>query len=813
MIWIMILAWFFLIYWLLAEKTLDRMQWTVFLSASAFWLLFWDTVPGWFAFIAWVCIGAVLIFMHAGELRRNWIIRPVFERMQKMLPPLSQTEQEAMASGTVWWDAQLFSGAPDWHQLLSVSLGQLTADEQAFLDGPVNQLCAMLDDWEITHKRNDLPPEVWDFMREQKFFGMIIDQAHGGLGFSAYAHSEVVQCIASRSLTAAVTVMVPNSLGPAELLLSYGTDQQKDWYLPRLASGEVIPCFALTGPEAGSDAGAMPDRGVLCEQMWEGKKTLGFRVNWDKRYITLAPVADVLGLAFHAYDPDALLGESEDLGITCALIPTDTKGVKTGRRHYPLNSSFMNGPTQGRDVFVPFEWVIGGQPMIGKGWMMLVERLAVGRGISLPSLSVGAGKLASRTSGAYARVRKQFRLPIGRFEGVQQSLARIGGTTYMMDSARRLTLSALDAGERPAVVTAIVKYYLTEGMRQVVNDAMDIHGGRGICMGPSNYLARPYQTVPVGITVEGANILTRNMIIFGQGATRCHPLIQREMELLHHDANEDAVAQFDEVMQQHVVYVLRNASKAFLYGLSGGRMAESPVHGDVARYYRQVARYSAALACAADMALLLLGGSLKRKEAISARFADVLGYLYLCSATLKRYQDDGRPSEDLPMLQWACEDALYQIQQAFDGIIRHFPNVWFRLKLRAIVFPLGCRMRPPEDALNARVAELMMTQGDARKRLTQGIYLTSDRSDLTGCIDAALNSTLAADPIERKLIEQGHVYHPGDDYADWLSGLQQQGLLSAREAELLAQAREDVLRVIAVDDFPQGRRKTRSASS
>jgi len=807
MIWLFLSAWIVLLLWLLAEKRLDRQQWSIILGISMVLMLFWDAVPGWFALIAVLYMAAVLMLMHAHQLRKNWLTEPLLRKMKTMLPPLSQTEIEAMEAGTVWWDAELFSGDPDWQKLLSVKKNVLSDEEQAFLDGPVDTLCAMLDDWEITHKLNDLPENVWAYMRQEKFFGMIIEKEFGGLGFSAYAHSEVIQRISSRSLTAAVTVMVPNSLGPAELLQSYGTDKQKQWYLPRLATGEALPCFALTGPEAGSDAGAMPDRGVVCQQQWNGNMTLGFRVNWNKRYITLSPVASVLGLAFHAYDPDALLGKEVDLGITCALIPTDATGVKVGRRHYPLNSAFMNGPTQGKDVFVPMEWIIGGQERVGQGWKMLVERLAVGRGISLPSLSVGAGKLASRSCGAYARVRKQFRLPIGRFEGVQEAMASVGGMTYLMDSARRLTLAALDAGERPSVVTAIVKYYLTEGMRKVINDAMDIHGGRGICMGPTNYLARAYQTVPVGITVEGANILTRNMIIFGQGATRCHPYVLKEMAILHRDMDEQTIEQFDAVMQQHVLHTVGNGCRAFLYGATGGHLAAAPVSGEVGKYYRQLSRFSSGFAFAADLALLTLGGALKRKESISARFADALGYMYLCSAVLKRFQDDGRPRDDLPMVQWACEFALFQIQEAFDGIIRHFPNRLFRLKLRLCLLPWGRTLHRPADALNASVAEIMMKPGASRDRLTEGVYCPASRDDLLGGLDAALASTLKAEPVERRLRDGGDVYLPGDDYQLWLTELRQAGKLSQADIELMQTAREDLLRIIQVDDFPAGRKR------
>lgn len=782
----------------------SRMQWTVALAAALLLL----PLPFWLAVMLWVCYFAVFIPLHFTAVRLKWVSGPLYRYMQGVLPQMSETEKSAMEAGNTWWDADLFSGDPDWKRLHATPKNSLREDEQAFLDGPVSELCDMLDDWQITHKHGDLPPHVWQFIREKRLFGMIIPKSYGGLEFSAYAHSEVIQRIASRSLSASVTVMVPNSLGPAELLLNYGTDAQKDYYLPRLASGEEVPCFALTGPYAGSDAGAMPDRGVVCKGRYSGKTVLGFRVSWAKRYITLGPVATVLGLAFHAFDPDGLLGDADDLGITCALIPTDTKGVKIGRRHYPLNAVFMNGPNWGEDVFVPMEWVIGGEPQIGNGWRMLVERLAVGRGISLPSLSVGAGKLASYSSGAYARVRKQFHLPLGRFEGVEEALARIGGLTYMMDSARRLTLSALDQGERPSVVTAMMKYYLTEGMRQVVNDAMDLHGGKGICMGPSNYLARMYQSVPIGITVEGANILTRTMIIFGQGAMRCHPYILRELEALGDESGE-GVAAFDRHFVGHLAYTVRNICRAFVYGVSGGHLAPSPVAGEVAGYYRQLNRFSAAFSAVADMALMVLGGALKRKEHISGRFADALGHMYLCSAILKRFEEDGRPQEDLPLVHWGCQYALWRVQVSLHGIIRHFPFWPLRMKMRVWVFPLGQRLNPPADLLTHQVAALMLTPSATRERLVGGIHRPEDAADPLGALEHALRATLAMEPVERRLQEAGERFVPGaETFQVWVERLLREGLLSRDERKLLLDGWKAVDRVVQVDDFPGPRNRS-----
>jgi len=740
--------------------------------------------------------------------RRQWISRPVMHAIAKALPPMSDTEKAAIDAGTVGWEAELFRGRPDWHKLLAVAAPTLTDEEQAFLDGPVETLCGMLDDWEITHERNDLPPAVWDFIKANGFFAMIIPKAYGGLEFSAYAHSQVVMKVASRSVTAAVTVMVPNSLGPAELLLAYGTEAQKDHYLPRLAKGEEVPCFALTGPLAGSDASAMPDAGIACRGEFEGKQVLGFRVNWDKRYITLGPVATLLGLAFRAYDPDHLLGDVEDLGITCALVPPGTSGIDIGRRHYPLNSAFQNGPNHGRDVFIPMDWLIGGEAQIGKGWRMLVERLSVGRGISLPALSTGGGKLASLATGAYARVRRQFHLPIGRFEGVEEALARIGGLTYLMDGGRRLTLSALDAGERPSVITAMVKYYLTESMRTVINDAMDVHGGRGICLGPTNYLGRTYQTIPVAITVEGANILTRTLMIFGQGAMRCHPYLLDEMAA----ARQDDVARFDALLLDHVGHAVHNGARAVVYAVAGRWLAPSPVAGPEAGYYRALSRFSAAFAVLADMAFLLLGGQLKRKERLSGRFADALGYMVLCSAVLKRYADDGRPEADLPLLHWSCRYALHRIEQALDGILRNFPLRVPATLMRALLFPLGRRWHAPSDRLGHQVAGLLLAPSETRDRLTAGVFAPSDPDDIVGRLEHALGLAMQAEVVEARLRREGIRADGQMPHDDWLRQIEQESRITADERQLLNAFREAALQVIQVDDFAPAKAGAKTAS-
>ena len=772
--------------------------------ASALFLLVFTLADGFSLFwglLLWSVFLVPAVFLGIPQLRQSFLSRPLLQRIRKILPPMSATERDAIEAGSVWWEAELFRGAPNWQLLQGYRLPVLSAQEQAFVDGPVEQLCAMIDDWEITHKRMDLPPEIWAFLKQHRFFGMIIPKRYGGLEFSAYGHSCVVTKISARSISAGVTVMVPNSLGPAELLMHYGTEAQKDFYLPRLADGREIPCFALTGPFAGSDAGAIPDHGVVCMGDHQGKQELGLRLNWDKRYITLGPVATVLGLAFKVFDPDGLLGGQEELGITCALIPANTPGITIGNRHFPLNAAFQNGPNSGKDVFIPLDYIIGGQENIGNGWRMLVESLSVGRGISLPAVGVAAGKSCVRHTGAYAHVRKQFNTSIGRFEGVEEALARIGGMTYMMEAGRLLTLSALDSGERPSVITAILKCYNTEHMRQIVNDAMDIHGGRGICMGPSNYLARAYQTLPVGITVEGANILTRSMIIFGQGAIRCHPYLMREMDAATMTDLSGAEEAFDQALRGHAEYFITNFCRAFIYGISGSHLAPAPYPGRIGNYYRRLGQMSAAFAVTADLVLMILGGAFKRKEKLSGRFADALGYMFYASATLKKFEADGQPRSDLPLVEWSAKYCLYQVQVALDEILRNFPVKWLGVVVRHLIFPLGLSLRPPNDALGHRVAALLLKPGAARDRLTTGIYQSDDPDDITGCLEDALHKVIKAEPIERRLRHDHITQHGLEDYPQWVNSLLGSGQVSAEEADILLQARSATTRVVMVDDF------------
>ncbi len=750
-----------------------------------------------------IVLAVFVAVLGISPLRRMLVSSFVLKVFRKILPNVSQTEQEALDAGTVWWDGQLFSGNPDWHKLLAYPKPVLSAEEQSFLDNETDQLCAMLDDWDITHVRQDLPPHVWQFIKDKGFFGMIIPKAYGGLEFSAQAHSAVVTKVASRSGTAAVTVMVPNSLGPAELLLHYGTPEQKEKYLRRLARGQEVPCFALTGPFAGSDAGAIPDYGIVCKGEFNGQQdVLGLRVTWEKRYITLAPVATLLGLAFKLYDPDCLLGAESARGITLALIPTDTPGVKVGRRHFPLNSAFQNGPTSGKDVFIPMDYIIGGGERIGQGWRMLMECLAAGRSISLPASATGGCKLAARASGAYGRVRKQFKMPVGKFEGVEEALARIGGNVYMMDAARKMTAQAVDMGEKPSVVSAIVKYHCTERGRMVINDAMDVHGGKGICLGPDNYLGRAYQQTPIGITVEGANILTRTMIIFGQGAIRSHPYVLKEIQAAHDDDRKRAVHDFDAALFGHLSFSLSNAARALVFGLTGGRSMPVPGGAATQRYYQQLTRYSAAFALAADVSMLVLGGSLKRREKISARLGDVLSQMYLCSATLKRFEDDGRPEEDLPLLHWAMQDALHKIQMAFDGVLQNFPSRLAAAFLRLLIFPLGRCLAPPSDELGHQISKLLMQPGPARDRLTAGMFISGDENDAVGALEAALHSTLACEPIQARVDEARKAGQLKDlDELLRISEARDKGVISIDDALLLERDYALRRKVIMVDDF------------
>jgi len=736
------------------------------------------------------------------EIRKNRLTKPIFGWAQRALPTMSATEQEALEAGDVWWEADLFTGDPDWQVLLDTPKPELTPEERAFMEGPVEKLCNMLDDWKITWEDGDLSPEVWDFIRQNRFFGMIIPEKYGGLEFSAFAHSEVIRKISSRSATAAVTVMVPNSLGPGELLMQFGTDEQREYWLPRLARGEEIPCFGLTSPEAGSDAASMVDSGVICRGTWKGEDVLGIRLNWHKRYITLSPVATVLGLAFKLRDPEHLLGNKDELGITVALVPTDLPGVITGRRHLPSFQMFQNGPTKGEDVFIPLDHVIGGEAQVGKGWKMLMAALAAGRGISLPSLSAAAAAFSARTTGAYARIREQFGISIGKFEGVQERMGAIAATAYQLDAARRLTCAGLDSGRKLAVISAIMKAHATERMRQAVNDAMDVHAGKAVIDGPDNYLGNLYRAVPVGITVEGANILTRNLIIFGQGAIRAHPYLLKEMEALEESDREEALAKFDDAFWAHVGHGLKTAGRAFIRNWSGGLVSPSPKAGKARRYYRQLSRRAAGFALLSDFALLTLGGGLKRKEMLSARLGDILSELYFLSAALKRWEDEGRQKEDLPLLAYCVDTGLATIDRRFAELFANLPNRLVAALCKVIIQPFGARTCGPKDKVTMECAEILMTPSATRDRLTDGLHLGQE-GDAVAKLEHAFSLSVLTSKA-REAMRKAHVRDPEAAVAN--------GDITAADAQQIADYRKAVAEIIAVDDFSPGELALHSTS-
>jgi len=778
------------------------MMWTLAMAAGIVVLAATGSIPLFSLTVITVLFAVVAIPLNVRPWRQQLISAPFLKQFRRMLPSISETEQVALDAGTVGWEGELFAGRPDWKLLKQQPYLELTVEEQAFLDGPVEELCGMLNQWEITHKDADLNEETWEFLKHNRFFGMIIPKEYGGLGFSAMAHRAVLQKVSSVSAVAGSTVAVPNSLGPGELLLHYGTEKQKNYYLPRLARGEEIPCFGLTGPTAGSDATSIPDYGIVCKDKYKGKEVLGIRLNFDKRYITLAPSATLVGIAFRMYDPDGLLEGENDRGISLALIPRDTRGMEIGRRHMPLNLPFQNGPIRGKDVFVPLDSLIGGVEMAGQGWRMLVECLSVGRAISLPSTPTGGAKMGSLATGAYARIRKQFNMPIGRFEGIEAALARIAGHTYAISALSRMTATAVDLGEKPAVPSAIAKYHATEMAREIIRDAMDVHGGKGVILGPRNYLGRAWQGVPVSITVEGANILTRNLMIFGQGAIRCHPYALKEMEAARIGNAAERIDRFDQLLFSHVGYSIRNAARSLILGLSFGKFTMVPHDRKTAKYYKKLSRYSASLAFISDVAMLTLGGKLKQKEHISARLGDVLSHLYICSAMLKRYESQGRPAADQAILAWAFHHAIYKIQIALRLVVDNFPNRYIRSVLRFVVFPFGRREKEPGDRLIHKVAQLLLIPSDTRERLTHGVYKSTASGHPVCMMEEALPLVIHAEPLERKLLKAlKHGEIEGITWDEQLKDAIEKSIVSKEEADILIHVRDLVMEIVAVDDF------------
>jgi len=766
------------------------LAYSIFGDASILWKL-----------LLWIAFG-VMIVPNLVEFRREKLTKPLLDVYRKMLPSMSDTEREALEAGNVWWEGELFSGMPDWDRLMSFPPPQLSAEEQAFLDGPCEELCRMLDDWEICHEHADMPKAVWDFIIENKFFAMIIPKRYGGLEFSSYANACVIMKLASRSATASSTVGVPNSLGPAELLLHYGTEEQKNRYLPGLAAGTEIPCFALTSPQAGSDAASLIDSGVICEGEWQGEKIVGIRLNWDKRYITLAPVATVLGLAFKLYDPDHLIGDNDEYGITAALIPTNTPGVSVGRRHYPLTIAFLNGPTSGKDVFVPLDYIIGGREMAGKGWKMLVELLSVGRAITLPSTAAGGGQAAAYATAAYATIRKQFNTSIANFEGIGEALTRIAGYTYIMNSAVSVTSGAIDQGEKPAVPSAILKYHCTELGRMVANDAMDVHGGKGICLGPNNYLGRGYIAAPIAITVEGANILTRSLIIYGQGAVRCHPFVLRELGAAGDEDIDRGLIEFDDALFGHIGYAISNIARSFFLALTHAKFSRVPLNTPTRRYYQNINRYSAAFALASDFAMLTLGGDLKKRELLSARLGDVLSSIYLASCVLKHFENQGRRATDLPLVEWSVRTLMYRAQEALHAFLRNLPNRWVAMFLRVFIFPRGRTYSAPADDLVQKIVALITVPGEARERLCERAYTTIEPGNPVGLLEEALRLSVELAPLERRL-RQAH--REGLIRSEYLGAQIDEAaaaeVIDNNEAQALRAYHDKVAALLAVDDF------------
>lgn len=743
---------------------------------------------------------ALVLLFNVKPIRRTLISAPIMKLLDALnfLPTISETEQTAIDAGTVWVDGELFSGKPNFKRILEESYPELTKDEQDFLDNQVEALCGMVSDWDVFVKK-DFNEDAWEYMRKEGFFGLIVPKKYGGHEFSATAHSAIVAKLGSRCGPLATTVMVPNSLGPAELLMHYGTEKQKEYYLPRLAAGVEMPCFALTEPNAGSDAGGMTSDG----EVFKGEDgELYLKLNWNKRYITLAAISTVLGLAFKLRDPENLLGKGEDLGITCALIPSDTKGVVIGKRHDPLGVPFYNCPTHGYGVVVPIDAIIGGKEGAGNGWRMLMESLAVGRGISLPAQSLGGAKMATRVVGAYAMIRKQFGMNIGKFEGIEEPMARIGGYTYFMEAARKYTTGGLDKGAKPAVVTAIMKYNFTELMREIINDSMDIVGGAGISRGPRNIFANGYISLPIAITVEGANILTRTLMIFGQGAIRCHPYALNEIKAL---TEGDAKA-FDDNFWAHIGHVGRNKARAFMLSITRGRLAGSPVSGPASRYFKKLAWTSASFAFFADIALGSYGGALKMKEKIAGRYADVLSYMYLAAATLRRFEAEGRRKEDEIYFKWAMDYIFYRIQQAFEGILKEIqvPGLSWAFRLIGVWSRLNPIGTYPSDDLGHKVASAMQTVGEQRDRITDGSYVPTDPSEAVGRYEHTLNLITEAAPVYKKIyVAMKKREIPKDSVPNLIDPALEKAVITKEEATLVRKAEDARYDAIQVDEFTQ----------
>lgn len=759
----------------------------------------WAGLP--VAIAVWLLWSLLAVFMLLPGLRRAIFTKPIMRWFRRVQPSLTEAEREVLASGNTWWEREFFTGDPNWEKILHYTQPHLSAEEQAFLHGPVDRFCALLDEWQI-ERDQDLSPAAWQMIHQERLWGLCIPKQYGGHGFSALAHSEIVARIASRSLSAAFTVMVPNALGPAMFVELFGSEADKQYYLPRLARGEEVACFALTSPSAGSDAASIIDEGVVCMGQYEGQSVLGVRLTFDKRYITLAPIATLIGLAFHLRDPQRLLGGAVELGITCALIPAHLPGIQLGERHQPMTSAFMNGTLRGTDVFIPIDKLVGGAKGAGAGWRMLMECLSLGRGISLPSMAAAVTQVCFRTSSAYAQVRRQFKRPIGAFEGVAHALAQIGGYSYLTDATRLFTVAAVDAGKKPSIASAIAKLHLTELARVSVNLAMDIHGGRAVQKGPRNYLASLYETMPICVTVEGANILTRNLIVFGQGLVRCHPYLSHEMEIMAEPTSEHQVKQFDRVLMQHIGFTVSRFARSLVYGLTGGRFIRSCRGGLLKTYLQQFTRMSAGFALLTDITLLVMGAKLKTRESLSARFGDIISELYMASAVLQRFEQLQEPEAELPLVEWSLSYCLNKIQQSFYGILDNFPTPWLGRLLTKIIFPWGSRYCGPSDDCNARVAALMMTDGLLRDKLTQHCYV-GQPPDPIALVDSVFCHSAAMLTLLRRYPD---LNAPTDQEMLWqLAELREQRVIPAEDAELIAQFLQARIEANHVDEFLNGR--------
>lgn len=789
----------------LAIRGASLITWTALFLLTSLLALFGFGVGSGFS-VLFFLLAATTSFLGLCSIesfRKNYIVSPIFKAISKVIPPVSETEKEALESGTVGWDAELFSGKPDYEKLRAISPIRLSDEEQAFLEGPTETLCKMIDDWQIRACNREIPENIWTYIKEQGFLGMLISKEHGGLGFSAQAQSLILGKVASRSPDVSVIIMVPNSLGPGELIEKYGTPEQVEQYLPRLAKGKEVPCFGLTGPTSGSDAATMRDIGIICEEEFEGEKTLGIKLSWEKRYITLGPKATLLGLAFYLFDPDKLLGDEEDIGITLALIPADHEGVNIGNRHLPNGCAFPNGPNSGKDVFIPLSWVIGGQERVGEGWKMLMSCLAAGRAISLPASSTAAVKAMLRFTTAYGRIRNQFGIPINNMEGVEEPLSRLVEGAYVMEAARAMTASMVQGGEKPAVISALLKYQSTEWARRAVNDAMDIHGGRGICDGPSNYLQAAYQSIPVAITVEGANILTRTLITFAQGSLRSHPYLYKEIQAVQVENKEQALAEFEPLLWGHVKYSLANIFGSLFHNATLGAFAHAPHRaGNSTKWYRALSRASRNFALLSDLTVALLGGGLKMKQKLSGRLADALSELYFLSAMLKRYEDDGQIMDDLIFLEYAAQNSLYRFYKALDSVLLNYPSPLIAWGLRRLIFPFGNHHKEAKDRLGKAIAKKAVNDPNMRDRLTNQIFVSHDENDPTGILEVTLKEVVELAPLSKKLekaIKQGAIrrYHG----IDWFNEAVKADILTDNEAARLRRLEELTNKVIAVDQF------------